>query len=402
MARQPRHHQYNDTNDIPALGLWNTRGKGRYPVGAAQTAKNVDILPDANDKYGYEGREGYTQSRSFTNATQSYATEDGTRLFVINDGSLVEIGSNLIGTVLATGMGSSDYTFVEVGPRIYVLGANSRIISGSESFAFNIPQPSTPVIQITNGELNPGQYTVGIVYTDELGRQGPLSPVTTVEVTNVQGISVVGTVPVGYTARIYVTQANGEVLYDWGDFDGSVVISGDLTHLVTPISEEQIGSSVGSFLGLSAYYDGRLYTSQYVASQDVTYIFYSYSFWHNLYKPQSMYIAIQGKVNSMDSVQGKLVITTSRQILAYDGDSLETVADYGTIEGSPTATDYADDTLYLWTVRGVCSLFPLKNLTEEKVSLPPGSEASTAFLNVRGTKRFMVLTDTLGNSFNKY
>ena len=82
----------NDTTPLPALGIWNTRGKGRYPLGANVTATNVDLLVDSTDKVGYEGRQGFAISRSFTNATACYST--GNRMFVIDDGNLKEIFQN--------------------------------------------------------------------------------------------------------------------------------------------------------------------------------------------------------------------------------------------------------------------------------------------------------------------
>lgn len=396
------HRHYNETQDLPSLGIWNTRAKGRYPLGAADTANNVDILPDANDKFGYEIRQGYTQSRSFTNATASYTTSDGERMFVVDNGTLLEVFANFTTVILATGMGTGSYSFISVGARILVLGANSKLIQGQECVDFFIPQAQTPDLTVTNGDLAEGQYTLATCLVDRLGRRGPLSPVRTLEMGNPNGILIEVPSVFGYTTLGFCTTANGEVLYELGEVDGSYVVTGDLTNLVVPVSEEQVGSTSLPEFRFCEHYDGRLWLSVYSASQDATYVFYSEPYWLNLFNPARNYIAVPGRLNSMDSTQGSLVLTTSREIFSYKDGSLESVVDYGTVKGSPTSRDDATDKLYLWTVRGVCELFPFKNLTEEKVSLPSGSIASTAFLNVKGTKRFMVLTDTLGNTFNKY
>jgi hypothetical protein len=402
MAVSPRN--LNVTVPIPALGMRNTRAKGRYPLGALDVAQNADILPDGGaHKTGYEIRDGFTQVRSFTNATTAYTTSDGKRMFVIEDGNLREIFWDLTSATLATGMGSGYYSFEEVGPQILILGENSQLVRGSEAFPFFIPQPQVPSVDIVSGDLPSGEYAFATCLVDSLGRRGPLSTVATVVLPDNSGISAEFPAVSGYETLFFVTTTNGEVLYELErTASTSVVFLNDLTRLVTPVSEEQVGSTSISNFGKTNYHDGQLWVCVYEPSQDVTYLFYSYSFWLNLFNPVAMYIAVQGEVNSLDSVDRAMIISTDREILAYQDNSLQTLADYGTVPGSPTSRDYGSDTLYLWTTRGVCKALPFVNLTEEKVSLPPGSVASTSFLDVKGTKRFLIMTDTLGNSFNKY
>jgi hypothetical protein len=402
MAVSPRN--LNATVPIPALGMRNTRAKGRYPIGALDVAQNADILPDdGKHKTGYEIREGFAQSRLFTNITAAYTTSDGQRMFVIDDGNLREVFADLSSVILAADMGYGYYSFEEVGPQILVLGSNSQLIRGREAYPFFIPQTQISSVDVIGGDLPGGEYTLAVCLVDSFGRRGPLSVVTTVMLPDDAGIS--ATVPAisGYQTLLFVTTTDGEVLYELEQSASTnFVFTGGLSRLVTPVSEEQVASSVISGFDKTNYYNGQLWVCVYEPNQDITYLFYSYSFWLNLFNPQSMYIAIQGKVNTFNSVGGSLIISTDRQILAYQDNALQTLADYGTVPGSASSMDYGSDTLYLWTTRGVCKALPFENLTEEKVSLPPGSMASTAFLNVKGTKRFLIMTDTLGNSFNKY
>jgi hypothetical protein len=373
-------------------------------LGALDVAQNADILPDdGKHKTGYEIREGFAQSRLFTNITAAYTTSDGQRMFVIDDGNLREVFADLSSVILAADMGYGYYSFEEVGPQILVLGSNSQLIRGREAYPFFIPQTQISSVDVIGGDLPGGEYTLAVCLVDSFGRRGPLSVVTTVMLPDDAGIS--ATVPAisGYQTLLFVTTTDGEVLYELEQSASTnFVFTGGLSRLVTPVSEEQVASSVISGFDKTNYYNGQLWVCVYEPNQDITYLFYSYSFWLNLFNPQSMYIAIQGKVNTFNSVGGSLIISTDRQILAYQDNALQTLADYGTVPGSASSMDYGSDTLYLWTTRGVCKALPFENLTEEKVSLPPGSMASTAFLNVKGTKRFLIMTDTLGNSFNKY
>jgi len=95
-----------------------------------------------------------------------------------------------------------------------------------------------------------------------------------------------------------------------------------------------------------------------------------------------------------------LVIGSDIVVNAWDGDKLSMLANYGVPRGEPgfvTVSGVAE----FWTVRGMCRAMPFENVTQQKVSVAPGTYCAVAHLEQNGFNRFVALTDVGGVSNNQ-
>lgn len=144
------------------------------------------------------------------------------------------------------------------------------------------------------------------------------------------------------------------------------------------------------------WYDSSLYCSQQLDNETV--IWYSKPHHYHLYDYAANYILVPGQLLAMARTPDMLCLGTSTAIYAYNG-ALAKVADYGVIPGRPIARRSSGQIL-IYTERGVCT-FPFQNLTEAKVSLPPGRQCATSVIDQGGISRFIAVHDGGGEAHNR-
>lgn len=204
---------------VPAIG-------NEDQLGQLRGASNVNL----NDAGEVESRAGYTQrfagpSHSLF-ATMSY-------LFGVTSGVLRAISANLSATNVTTGVGESDLSYTMVGGYLY--WTNGVVLRKVDDDLNDLPvgvecpgQPSVAAYASAGG-LFAGQYQVAITYLSSTGEESGSSLATLVDVEEGQGIQLTG-IPVHATAswvRIYVSNANGDVLYHATD-----IPNGSTTYII--------------------------------------------------------------------------------------------------------------------------------------------------------------------------
>lgn len=146
---------------------------------------------------------------------------------------------------------------------------------------------------------------------------------------------------------------------------------------------------------------GRIYAAQYQRNPAQSVIWFSQPLGYHLFRLDTDFIAVGGRVLAMAPHESALIICTDAQVLAFDGTKLEVLADYGVVPGMCWAIDYDDGSVLIWTVRGLCRALPFKNLTEGHASVAPGVQAGAAVINTGGQKRFVVALHAGGTAFNR-
>jgi len=375
------------------LGLYNREQSRRLPPGSLVVADNVD----ADDFGGIVLRNGYQSSLPMTSITSAFSTQDERRLFVVDGGNLKLITSDLSATTLASGLTSEYIHWLEVAD--FILMSTGHIIDTSNNvLSWRIPTPQQVVVTATTGNLPAGNYQIVCTHEDDSGREGGASPTVTVEVTNGGGLSISTDNVTGYQARVYVTDVNGTEFYYAGDGSNLTIIS--TQGLTSPIDKVQLrGNPAPDNTNQLAFYESRVWTAEFSGGQTV--IWYSEPFWWNLFDLSNNHIIVPGKVTALVGIQQGLIIGTDDEIYVYTAEeTLVRLAQYGV----PDGVSYTkDDTgkLFMWTKQGLCSMLPFKNLTEDKVSLPPGNVCYTKLVEQSGRKKVVVLTDSQGYADNK-
>lgn len=178
-----------------------------------------------------------------------------------------------------------------------------------------------------------------------------------------------------------------------------VVADGSVTALPEGINNNPVERFADGFpqgVTVVSWFDSSLYCAQLV--DNATVIWQSKPFHYHLYDYDDAYIQVPGEVVAMKRSAEGLCIATTSAIYLYN-EALTKLADYGVVRGRPIVR-LPSGQLLIYTVRGVCTI-PFQNLTEAKVSLPPGRECSTAVVDVGGISRFIALHDGGGTAHNK-
>lgn len=176
--------------------------------------------------------------------------------------------------------------------------------------------------------------------------------------------------------------------------------SGNDAQLVT---EERTLSPVLSPLPASTdviqVWGGRMYACQYFPTDNQTAIWFSEPLDFHHFRLDEDFLLIPGRVLMLAPHSDALIVGTGDAIYAYAQEKLQQIADYGVVAGQHWAVD--GERVLFWSIRGVCSALPFKNLTERQVSMAPGSFASGAIIHSRGQKRYLVTVKQGGAAFNQ-
>jgi hypothetical protein len=371
------------------LGLRNKHDPRRLPLGALVQADNVDV----DDYKGLIRREGYQRATTQTDITASFATQDERRLFIVEAGNLFLVHADLTSTVLANGLGDGYIYWLEIAD--FVLLSTGHVIDKNNNVAsWRVPRPDPPGVQVIGGQLPKGEYHVVTTYVDSTGREGGASTVVVTHLPSNSGLQVSPGVLPGHTVRVYATDTDGTIYYKVSEGNDGVLLE-TMQGYTSPLDGIQLrADAVPEGVGPLGFYDSRLWACQTVDGQTV--VWFSQPFWWNLFDLYGDYLAVPGVVNALIGTSQGMIIATDDEIYVYTTEELLVrVAEYGVPRGVPyTAADTGK--VYLWTKQGLCSLFPFENLTEDKVSLPPGSRAHIKYVQHGGYNKVVVLTDGLG------
>lgn len=357
------------------VGIVNTSPARSIPSNALSDATDVII----EDSGAVIQRDGYTNALSLA-ISASYQTFDGA-VYAVSAGVLYRVNADLTKTPICP---STATEFCDESR--YLFTNDGLVVHANEASNILIPTPSyEPEVTIVPGTKPAGLYTLLHTYVNSQGVEGGTSPPVTVQLTS-PGDLLVATQPVaGHTAKVYVTDADGEVLYLQNTryvIDPALVNSNPFPHGADKIE----------------YFNTRLYVS--VPQGAYTQVYYSEPNHYHLYGYNDSYFVVTGKIEAMKATLGGIVIATGSEMYLYDGADLMKIADYGVVPGRAIVRK-PDKSLLVHTTRGICSAMPFTELTQAKTSLPMGSQCATALMYRDGAKLFIGLHDDSGAAFNK-
>lgn len=224
-----------------------------------------------------------------------------------------------------------------------------------------------------------------------------------------------GTVVVALAAAapMFWTEVNGNVYFNNGTDSG--VIAPD--NSVAPWRDAPVSEGVG-FIGddgkvqdillgtlplgtdVIQFWGGRMFAAQYFPSENQTAVWMSEPMGFHLFNLDSGFFLLPGRVRMLAPHDKALIVGTDSHIYAYDGQKLETLADYGVVPGQHWSEDSGQT--FFWTVRGVCSALPFKNLTENQISVAPGIRAGGCIVHSGGQRRYLAAIQQGGSPYNAF
>lgn len=204
-------------------GMDNVSTDRAIPSGTLREASNVDIQEDGEVRL----RSG-TTSR-VTGLAHSLASAGSVLLAVVN-GALTSYTRNPAGglsaTVLRTGLSvTAKLGYAQIGPDMFYSNnaVNGKIVGGAHR-PWGVERPGgQPVLTaVVAGALDVGRYKVAVTFVDALGEESGTGPSAVVSVAANGGISLTAipqpTTPQVTKIRVYVSEANGAVMYRQGDY----------------------------------------------------------------------------------------------------------------------------------------------------------------------------------------
>lgn len=375
-------------------GLNNKAEPRAMQPGELVRADNVDI----DDRNRMRRRRGYQQSiAAASEITAAWNTPDETRMFIIDGGDLKEYVELGVTRTLASGFAETEAYFADAGDRYFVsCGGRLGFIYEDTYQDLLIPTPETPLIGVLDGDLYQGRRLVATVLETADGRQGGASAIQAVTVGESQGLTVLAQDEPGYTTRIYVSGPNGDQLRYAGSISagGQILITDDSQLSGDVLDGAQVNaSSPPTPDGPIVYINGRLLITAADRSAGVTYLFRSLPFWPHLFTPWMDAETVHGTVLMLAESGGAVVVGTDRGIFASsDEGGLAQLVDYGVVPGPTPLRPRTGSAVYFWTHEGLCRALPFENLTDARVSAPPGDRAHVGLVSEGGFDRIVVGT----------
>jgi hypothetical protein len=191
-------------------GMNNILADHELPTDVLRAAVNVDVL----DSGKVRRRKGSTQLSA--TATHSLWT-NGSIALCYASGALNRLNANDSLTSLASGLSGRPISFTEAGLDIYWSdGIQHGRISGGLALPWGVEVPGRPPSLSTGaGTLETGVYMAAITFTTATGEESAASLVNTASVTTgALTLTIPQPTESAVTSiNVYLTQANGDVLY---------------------------------------------------------------------------------------------------------------------------------------------------------------------------------------------
>jgi len=261
--------------------------------------------------------------------------------------------------------------------------------------------PASPAISIVTGGLPPGQYRVICTHRLADGRETGPSDEVGIEVGAGEALQI-SAIPLlaGATTLTYIAPAHSQVFQ-------LALSSATATALVWSNSPDSLGVECPT-IGMDALpvgstvvqmWGGRAWAAVYDPARGITYLFQSQPLGFHLFDLED-YSVISGEVLMLAPHDQGLVIGTRTMIAAIDAQGTLTVlAPYGVVPGWCWDFD-EDDSILMWTARGLCRALPFTNLTGGHHSVAPGVQAGAAVISTNGQRKFVACLHEGGTAFN--
>ena len=376
-------------------GLHNKGPSLRLPPGSLTVADNVNVL----DTGAIEVRAGYERATTMT-LSGAFATEDESRLYVVDAGVLKAVHPDMSSTPLAD-VGPGQVLWAQFNEQVLFSTASASGIIDPDNavlpWAWDVP--ATPMLRAVSGRMDAGQYGVLLVHVLPDGRTTGAGLEQYIELQEGQGLHITAPQPqAGIRQLAYVCPANSTVYQLAGELRaGSLIWDASANALGRELNKFAFDPLPQGAVAM-AVWRGRACVAVLMEQQAQSVVFSSEPMAPHLFD-MTQFFMVPGKVTMLAAHPGALVVGTESAIYAYGADGvLVKLADYGVVPGSPHANDGAR--LLFWSKRGVCQFPEFRCLTDRAVSVAPGVRAGACVVQDNGQSRLVVALQKGGEAHN--
>lgn len=383
------------------LGLANVNDPVRVGLRGLVTADNVEV--DATGALRKRAGRVPVAPGLFISG---YATRDGRACYLQQTDGIYQLGADEALTKVVDLPDTRKLLWAELNGEVYFANASvAGRLTRNGVHPLRWATPTQPMLRVLPGALPAGQYQAAVTFVMPDGRETGAGPRAAIEVAAESSIELTPpTAPEGWTARVYVSAANSTALLMLGETAGGAVLfdgspdrlGGELLTSNTmplPAEVEALTTWRGSAWAATMTPDGR-----------DSVVWSSLPLSPHLWGSTEGFFAVPGLVTLLADGGDALLVGTGDAIYAMRygeaGPELQTLSDYGVPPGLTAARDGGQT--YLWTKRGVCRYPEFTNLTERRVSVPPGSVANTTVVHDRGQVHFLACLAAGGAAFNQH
>lgn len=376
-------------------GLHNKGPSLRLPPGSLTVANNVNVL----DTGAIEVRAGYERATTMT-LSGAFATEDESRLYVVDAGVLKVVHPDMSSTDLAQ-VGPGEVLWAQLNEQVLFATASSSgiIHHDHQVFPWAWDVPAMPMLQAVSGHMDAGQYGVLLVHVLPDGRTTGAGLEQYIELQAGQGLHITAPQPpTGIRQLAYVCPANSTVYQLAGELRaGSLTWDASANALGRELTKFALDPLPQGAVAI-AVWRSRACVAVLMEQQAQSVVFSSEPMAPHLFDMAEFFM-VPGKVTMLAAHPSALLVGTESAIYAYGADGvLAKLADYGVVPGSPHALDGAR--LLFWSKRGVCQFPEFKCLTDRAVSVAPGVRAGACVVQDNGQSRLVVALQKGGEAHN--
>lgn len=299
---------------MPVAGIDKLSNETSLQNNTWRTAMNVDI-----DRSGQAAvRDGFTRVLTGADYHSTWYAVQRSWLLAGKGSTLVRVDPLTATETTLINVGSaSPFSYTEYNGNLYVVCSTGLYYVPSSSSSVRrcgAPQPAAPsATPSANGGLAPGKYAVSISLTDDLWEESPTSSEVFVDLPTGGGIQL-SSLPIvaGYRVNIYVTPANGDILYHYASPPASFA-----THLVSanPSGAQSTTQFLTPFRGgrFVRWHNGRLY----VVNGDT--LSYSDAFRPHLTRTDTNFVQFSGNISFVEPVAGGIFVGDERGVWFLEG-----------------------------------------------------------------------------------
>ena len=384
----------------------------RFPKGVDQVSPETSLLPGTARRIvnldvhqGMLGEKGPIGGRLSVRSqvrqviagvrVHSLWSGDHNTCFV-DGGDLKRLTPDMAAFTVRAGVGDDEMFYTEIAGVVYY--SNGRVtgtILNGIGLPWGLPVPGAPTAEaITSGGLVAGTYMVALTYMDASGRESGASPVATVVVAEGGGIQL--WVPMaGYTARVYVTPPNGDLLYWAHNISAAGGTSYVGAHQPGKMLTTQHMAPPEPCTHLESY-NGRIYSAvgnALLATQALNY---------DLTRPSTDYVLMPDAVTMVKSVVDGIYVGTMHGVTFLDGKELGqfTTRPADMLAPVPGSALHVDGGLFGEPGKGVVWLTRrgwvyagasgrVKRLTESQMSVPEYDRAASLYREHDGMRQLV-------------
>ncbi len=376
-------------------GLNNVTDPLRLNLDWLQTADNINIT----DTGAIERRDGYSLALAGA-ISGAYATDDRTRMYVVDNGVLKNVLPDLTTRTYMTGMATTPVHWAEMNDQVFFTnGTDSGVVHSSGVWDWDWEAPPEPNVWKTSGSLPAGTYQIACTRYIDGGRETGASPSVSVYLNGSQGLLIDHIAP---GSNLYLAPADSTVfqLVQEGVTSGAVVWNQQPDELGVDLTTQHL-SPLPKGCEYIAAWQGRMYASQYDPTSDMSVVWCSEPLGFHLFDLQKNFFMLPGHVTMLAPHDEALIVGTDKETFAYTGEALTSIADYGVVPGWGWVRDEDSTDVWFWSTRGLCKALPFSNVTLRQISVDCGTSAAAAIISKNGAKRFVVALQKGGITFNQ-